>query len=107
MVEWVKPLAHKLSFSPLDWNFFLGQRSQENEKTGGVDNGPVSPHFWDSWSDSLSEVVLLNVEQVSSSCGQGEEGGALKNSFAIVKSVYDSLVLLPLVSLHLIILLLF
>ena len=100
----VKPFAHILALSPLLCDFILGQGSQENEESHSVDGSPVGPNARDSGSHDISEVALLDVEQVNSCGASSHQGGALDASLAVVEPVNNSLILLPLVCFHLIIL---
>lgn len=103
MIERVEPLAHDLSLSPLDCDLVLGEGSEENEQADGVDSGPVGPDLGDAGSHQVGEVVLIDVQHAYGGGARSEESSAAQDSFRVVESIYNSLVLLPLVCLHLII----
>jgi hypothetical protein len=67
MTERVKPFAHDLSLSPLDGDLILGKGSEKDKQRYGVESSPVGPYLWDSCAHGIGEIVLLNIEQASSS----------------------------------------
>lgn len=103
VIERVEPLAHELSLSPLNCDLVLGEGSEENEQADGVDAGPVGPDLGDAGSHQVGEVVLIDVQHAYGGGAQGEQSSAAKDSLRVVESIHNSLVLLPLVCLHLII----
>ena len=100
MEKRVEPFTHSESLSPLDLNLILGKGSQQHKQCKGVEYGPVGPNAGNASAHFINKILLLDKEHVCSSVAKGKNGGALKDSFAVVESVNNSLVLLPLVCLH-------
>ena len=98
----VEVLAHDLSLVPLSGDLVGSERFEHNESNDNVGDSPVHPGGSDTGSDDGGLVAELNVEEVSSGEHTGEEGGGGENALSVVHSIDDSLVLLPLVLIHLV-----
>ena len=102
MVEGVKPLTHGHSLLPLDADLFRAERLEQDEENHGIKCSGVAPDWEQALAHEAVKIVLLHKEHVSRGVGTSEENSGLEGSLAVVKTVDDCLIALPLVLVHLI-----
>ena len=80
VVKGVEPFSHDFALVPLNCDLVLGEGSEQNEQADGVAHSPVGPDLWNTSPHFVSEVILLDVEQVSCCSSQGENCAAFEDA---------------------------
>ena len=100
MLQGIKEFTLCHSPVPLDLNFLLGQWSKQHWDCYGVKDCPVFQGWCNSCSANLGLIIFLNVKEVAHSEWSCGHSAIDRNLLYIVHSLCNSVVLLPLVIIH-------
>ena len=100
MVDGVEPFAHHPAFFHLDSDLLGAERLEQHASDSNIKCSGVQPDGKKSPAHDRCKVALFDVEHVGSCEGCSDEVCGFAETLSVVKSIDDSLILLPIVVIH-------